>query len=153
MDRDVVCDLYTNAAFSGINLNVLKILDREYSGQMPEEFPSFLGVNVSRIDLVPVVIAMREKGADVFSVPVIYRDFHKISHGSAYEIAIRNSESIGCRVSLERDFGFYPPVVWKFGLEGGAVSTGGLMMIDRCDGHVWTIRDHYEYMFDCNAMV
>ncbi|MBV6830429.1 MULTISPECIES: hypothetical protein [Xanthomonas] len=153
MDREIICDLYTNARFAGVDLNVLKILDRSFLGEFPEKFPSFLGVNISRIDLVSVVIAMRGRGLNVFSVPVIYRDSLKVSLESAYEIAIKHSEVAGCRVSLQNDFGFHPPVVWRFSLEDDAGAAGGLVMIDRCDGHIWTARDHYEYMYDCNAIV
>ncbi|MEQ4192345.1 hypothetical protein ABNM11_27365, partial [Pseudomonas syringae] len=47
-----------------------------------------------------------------------------------------------------------PPVFWVFSIVGGDEGkVGGVVMIDRLDGHVWGELEYIEYMYDYNNVL
>ncbi|AZQ51092.1 hypothetical protein [Burkholderia cenocepacia] len=112
-----------------------------------------MNVNVSRVKLVSVVSELQKKGVWSFSVPVEYRDDKIVDFREAIEIAEEYAKSIGCLVTGASPRSEFAPLFWVFDIaseEGGADKVGGVVMVDKLDGHVWTKAEYEEYMYDYN---
>jgi len=88
-----------------------------------------------------------------FSVPIEYRDSQIIDAQAAVAIAESYASSTGCLLTDARPTEGYAPLFWAFCLRGAAADedrVGAVVMIDRCDGHIWTLSEYEEYMYDYN---
>ncbi|MBU9576557.1 hypothetical protein, partial [Burkholderia multivorans] len=87
------------------------------------------------------------------SVPVEYRDGDVVDVREAMGIAEEYAKSIGCLIGGASPRSGYAPLFWAFDIVnelGRADKAGGVVMVDRLDGHVWTMAEYEEYMYDYN---
>jgi hypothetical protein len=115
-----------------------------------------LGVNVNRVKLVSVISDLRAHKIECFSVPVEYRDGENISASRAFSLANEYAKTLGASAFEATSFHSSPPVYWIFSLRYDVAveeKIGGVVMIDRLDGHVWTDAENEEYMYDYNNVL
>ncbi|WP_155720403.1 hypothetical protein [Burkholderia anthina] len=96
---------------------------------------------------------LRKKEVLSFSVPVEYRDGKIVDVREAMEIAENYAKSIGCLIVGASPRSGFAPLFWVFDIaskEGGIDKVGGVVMVDKLDGHVWTMAEYEEYMYDYN---
>ncbi|PBQ02225.1 hypothetical protein CCL07_15795 [Pseudomonas congelans] len=105
--------------------------------------------------MVSIVTELKRKGIEVYSSPVRYRDVSNIEFEKAAAFAFDYARARGfdvvfdsCRAEKS------PPVFWVFSIVGGdRGEVGGVVMIDRLDGHVWGELEYIEYMYDYNNVL
>lgn len=151
-----ICDLYLPVESRSVDIRFLKLFDAGFSYDSERVYSGFMNVNVSRVKLVSVVSELRKKGILSFSVPVEYRDGEVVDVREAMEIAEGYAKSIGCLIGGASPRSGYAPLFWAFDIAsklGGADKVGGVVMVDRLDGHVWTMTEYEEYMYDYNNVL
>ncbi|WP_141676588.1 hypothetical protein [Pseudomonas bananamidigenes] len=144
------CDLYLCDDVEASQLKVIRLFDKSFVCENGKRYSGYLRVNVNRVKLVSVVSDLRQRKILCFSVPVEYRA-SVVSHKAALEIAkkyIGESGVIGIEDQAKK-----PPLVWSFSLAvigSEEEKTDGVVMVDRLDGHVWSIDEYEQYMYDYN---
>lgn len=116
--------------------------DKVYSG--------FLGLNLNRISAVSVVVDFRDNKCVANSVPIEYRDSKLISFDEALLLV-----SGKYNLSMPLVFPFNRqshPMYWKFLIEdhNSVGEGGGVVLIDKLDGHEWGGYESAEYEYDFN---
>ncbi|VWD33747.1 hypothetical protein BCO18442_04844 [Burkholderia contaminans] len=148
-----ICDLYLPVESMSVDIMFLRLFDSGFSYDAERSYSGFMNVNVSRVKLVSVVSDLRKKGVLSFSVPVEYRDGKVVDVREAMEIAEGYAKSSGCLIAGASPRSEFAPLFWVFDIvskEGGADKVGGVVMVDKLDGHVWTMAEYEEYMYDYN---
>ncbi|MBU9456439.1 hypothetical protein [Burkholderia multivorans] len=148
-----ICDLYLPVESRSVDIRLLKLFDAGFSYDAEHAYSGFMNVNVSRVKLVSVVSELRKKGVLSVSVPVEYRDGEVVDVREAMGIAEEYAKSIGCSIGGASPRSGYAPLFWAFDIVrelGRADKAGGVVMVDRLDGHVWTMAEYEEYMYDYN---
>ena len=148
-----ICDLYLPVGTKSPDIKFLRLFDAGFSYDAERSYSGFMDVNIARIKLVSVVSELRKKGVVSFGVPVEYRDSPIVDANEAAAIAERYAKSIGCLLPGAGPREGYAPLFWVFDIVGAADSedkVGGVVMVDRLDGHVWTMPEYEEYMYDYN---
>lgn len=144
------CDLYLCTPVEASRLKVLRLFDKIFSEEGSSILAGYLLVSISRVKLVALVSAFRKEKILCFSVPVEYRNC-SVSLDAAFEIAKKYIGSDG--ILSMRDQAHCPPLFWSFGLTtvgSKEKKAGGTLMVDRLDGHVWSLEEYEEYMYDYN---
>ena len=151
------CDLYLCESVRSERLKFIQLYDKEFFYNAEKSYMGYLGVNVDRVKMVSVISDLRTHKIDCFSVPVEYRDRENISAKRAFSVANDYAKNLGASVFDEMRFqSRCPPVYWIFGLKYDITTegkVGGVVMIDRLDGHVWTDAENEEYMYDYNNVL
>ena len=145
-----ICDIYINGESKSPNLRFIGLFDKSFSYSADHPYHGFLGVNVGRVKLVPVVSDLRKAGVACFSVPVEYRDNAGIDAVRAKALAEKHADSLGLAISESGPRQGYAPLFWAFNVSGSDDRAGGIVIIDRLDGHIWTTSEYEEYMYDYN---
>ncbi|MCV2221740.1 hypothetical protein PspCFBP13508_15185 [Pseudomonas sp. CFBP13508] len=146
------CDLYLCEAVDASQLNVIRLFDKAFVCENGTKLSGYLSISVNRVKLVAVVSDFRRRQIPCFSVPVEYREA-RISFEAALQIAQAHAMEQGL-VGAENPTP-YPPLFWSFVLVSkGATEkkTGGVIMVDRLDGHIWGLEEYEEYMYDYNNL-
>lgn len=145
------CDLYLCAEVDVSQIEMLSLFDKSLLLKEGTVRSGYLSVNIDRVKLVAIVSALRRQNIPCFSAPVEYRDSN-LSFETAFEIAkksaVEQSAIVG-RLDQTRS----PPLFWSFSLASVSSSekkTGGIFMVDRLDGHIWSLEEYEEYMYDYN---
>ncbi|MFM9923126.1 hypothetical protein VLK31_09065 [Variovorax sp. H27-G14] len=123
--------------------------DAEYSG--------FLGLRLPRLQGVALVVELRRSGVSSFNVPVEYRDGKLLTE----EEILKKAQSYISQESsiwvLERAKATFHPMVidlmtddekYHLGGEGG-----GVLVIDRLNGHAWTENEMVNYLYGYNNIL
>jgi hypothetical protein len=150
------CDLYLSASVCSPEFKYLKIYDSSFIYEEQKAYSGYLRINVDRIKLIVIISELRKKGITSYSVPIKYRDSENITREQALVFAQKYAESLGRRVVSElENTQIEPPLFWQFSLNGGEFDekAGGIVMIDRVDGHPWDLNEYEEYMHDFNNIL
>jgi hypothetical protein len=150
------CDLYLCDSVRSERLRFIQLYDKNFSYDDEKTYMGYLGVDVDRIKLVSVISDFRMHKINCFSVPIEYRDRKNISAKHALSLANDYAKNLGASafgpvMSESR----CSPVFWIFALKYDSTAeekAGGVVMIDRLDGHVWTDTESEEYMYDYNNL-
>lgn len=146
------CDIFFVNPTKSSNLRFLSLLDKNFFYQSNVEYSGYAGVSVNRVKLIPLIDLLRKQGLSVYSVPVSYKVNHFISKEKAFDIAKMHAKDNGLVINI--DSGLVDnsnPLVWKFSVSSiGEEKAGGVVMIDRLDGHVWSLDEFDTYMYDYN---
>lgn len=149
---DCFCDIFIVSPTKSNNLRFLSLLDNSFSYQNDVEYSGYAGVSVSRVKLIPLIDLLRKQGVSVYSVPVNYKVDCSLSKEKAFDIATVYAKENGLVVSM--DSGLVDnnnPLVWKFSASSvSEEKAGGVVMIDRLDGHAWSLDEFDTYMYDYN---
>lgn len=150
-------DLYLCDSVRSERLKFIKIFDKEFLYDADKSYVGYLGINVDRVKLVSVVSDLRKHRIVCFSAPIDYRDRENISPNHALNLANDFAKTIGASALDGVQFQLKcPPVYWTFGLKyenPAEEKIGGVVMIDRLDGHVWSDLENEEYMYDYNNLL
>lgn len=139
-----------------VRLKFIELFDRNFVYDSEKSYVGFLHVNVDRIKLVSVVSDLRRNGIACFNVPIAYRDHETISIETALDLATEHAKTFGASVAISIRHQKAPPVFWAFDLIHGNdenEKSGGVVMIDKLDGHVWTYSEYEEYLYDYNNVL
>lgn len=151
------CDVYLCARTHGGFLKAIKLFDKNFPLNVDVDYVGYLKVNIDRIKLISIIVDLRARNIACFSVPIEYRESASVSLENARERAVEYGRSIGAQgVSLAVSQTGSPPLYWVFDLlgnEGDAGRAGGVVMVDKIDGHVWTRLEYEEYMYDFNGIL
>ena len=150
------CDLYFHDAVKSDRLKFIELFDKNFVYENEKYYVGFLRINVDRIKLVSVVSDLRCNGVTCFSVPIAYRDYEVISMMAALDLANRYAKSFGASAVISERHQKAPPVFWAFDLIHSGnqeEKSGGTVMVDRLDGHVWTYSEYEEYLYDYNNLL
>jgi len=147
-------DLYICKATQSERFRFIQIFEKNFSYEVGKLYFGYLGINVDRVKMISVITDFRIHKIACFGVPIEYRDQKNISESHAFDIAEKYAAKINA-LAFKRPLAQSesPPVYWKFGLnEKDTIEekAGGIVMIDRLDGHVWTAAENEEYMYDYN---
>jgi hypothetical protein len=145
------CDLYLCSPVDASRLKMLRLFDKSFSCENGKVFCGYLFVSINRVKLVVVVSALRQEQILCFSVPIEYRS-GGISLEAAFEIATKYAAEQD-EVVRVRDQAQCPPLFWSFSLISvgpAEKKAGGTLMVDRLDGHIWSLEEYEEYMYDYN---
>jgi hypothetical protein len=145
------CDLYLCADTDVSQIKMLRLFDKDVLPEKDTVRSGYLFVNVERVKLVAVVSDLRRRGVPCFSVPIEYRNSVH-TYAEAFEIAQKHAAEQGVLVA-QIDQERCPPLYWSFRLICiglGEQKAGGILMVDRLDGHVWSQNEYEEYMYDYN---
>lgn len=150
-----ICDLYLNELVAPDLLKSVRFVDSAFISS-ENAVSGYLGLNVSRLKLIPLVVWLRKKRVSCHSVPIEYRDGVSISEQYALLIAQHSVERLNCvKVGTHPAGAGSPPNVWSFSVtdfeDAGRVA-GRMIMVDRLDGHVWGYEEYEEYMYDYNNL-
>lgn len=147
-----LCDLYVSDLQDNSGLKLLKIYDKNFIYNEFNIYEGFLGINVNRIKLINFLIDLRNKGIKCFNAPIAYRDNITLSKEAAYTIAKKYAKAQGYKVHLASYF--YPPVFWLFNIaDDPQERAGGVVLVDKLDGHIWSNEEYEEYMYDYNNIL
>lgn len=151
------CDIYLCEEISSDFLKFVKVLDRNFQFEDKKKYSGYLFVDIDRVKLVPVVSDLRMNRISCFSVPVEYRDCENISVMDASIVAGEYAKTKGASITvLISPNSKSSPAFWVFNLIPieplSDEKAGGVVMIDRLDGHVWTYSEYEEYMYDYNNL-
>lgn len=153
----MICDLYFKHRVCLRELRYLSLYDKNFSSEAGGGGCGYLGVNVERIKLVSFVVELRSKGIEAFNVPVVYRDTPNIGREEAFHLANDHAALEGRCVVYEsaRILDGGSPLYWVFSMVGGGEErAGGVVYIDKLDGHVWSLVEYEEYMHDyCGLLI
>lgn len=150
------CDLYFYDSVKSGHLKFVELLDKNFTYDQEKSYVGFLRASVDRVKLVSVVSDLRRNGIACFSVPIAYRDHETIPMEAAFDLATKHAKSFGATVAVSIRHQRVPPVLWAFDLLHGndeEEKSGGVVMIDRLDGHVWTSSEYEEYLYDYNNVL
>lgn len=146
------CDIFLVTPTKSNNLRFLSLLDNNFSYQNDTEYSGYAGVSVNRVKLIPLIDLLRKEGVSVYSVPINYKADNLLSKEKASDIAkIYAKENF---LVINMDSGLFDnnnPLIWKFSASSmSEEKAGGVVMIDRLDGHVWSLDEFDTYMYDYN---
>ncbi len=150
------CDIYFSEPTRTDRLKFVSMFDKNFRYEEGKVYVGYLGVNVDRVKLVSIVSDLRKSNIACFSAPIEYRDNEKLSLDAAIVLANEYAKSIENSVALSSMLkSKSPPVYWAFDLknEGFEGKAGGVVMVDRIDGHIWSQREYEEYMYDFNNIL
>ncbi|WP_448650375.1 hypothetical protein ACSHWC_20690 [Pseudomonas fluorescens] len=141
--------------YEGTELGPLHVFDKGFMCVPGKKYSGFLGLNIDRVKMVSIVVALRRKGLEVFSSSVRYRDISNIDIERATKLASDYSATKGFHVVYDPVWSMKdPPVFWSFRIVStGEVRVGGAVMIDKVDGHVWSDTEYLEYLYDYNNIL
>jgi len=150
------CDLYLCDSVVTDRLKFVALFDKSFVFEHGKAYTGYLNISVDRVKLISVVSDLRKNGFNSFSVPIEYKD-----HGNvpiSHALCLANEHARNLRASAVLQVGRKskcPPVIWCFDLRyehSSDEKSGGVVMVDRVDGHVWTSLEYEEYMYDYNNL-
>ncbi|MFV0549939.1 MAG: hypothetical protein ACK5M5_14665 [Limnobaculum xujianqingii] len=148
-----ICDLYLNKEVDSYHFKYLSLFDKTFIYIPQKLYSGYLGLNVERIKLVSVVIALRKEGIEAINVPVIYRDGLLLSRVTGFDIAKKHALLNGYNVMLE-NINENIPLCWSYIITNHQnEKVGGVVHVDKLDGHIWTSLEYEEYMYDYNNIL
>jgi hypothetical protein len=149
---DNKCDLFLVTPTNSKELRYLSLLDKNFSYKSDATYEGYMGVSVNRVKLIPLIALLRKQNVFFYSVPVSYKNSKLISKelafGIAGEYAKTNDLSVIFDSSLKKNDN---PLIWTFGATTlTEEKAGGLIMVDKLDGHIWSLDELDAYMYDYN---
>ena len=151
------CDIYLSEPTQTERLRSVGMFDRDFQYEEGKLYVGYLGVNIYRVKLVSIVSDLRKRNIACFGVPTTYRDNENLSLDAAISIANEYTRSLGKSAEPSSMLkSKSPPVYWIFDLkndEGPGGKAGGVVMVDRIDGHIWSQCEYEEYMYDFNNIL
>lgn len=147
-----VVDLYLNCKTNDGSLRLLQIFDSSFKYHDDGFYERYLGVSIHRIKLIPIINKLRKKGIKSYSVPINYRDNKTITIDNALDIAKEKFNKNQHRIFKNKMIKNDNPLIWCFSIVSliGEEKAGGIVMIDRLDGHMWSQEEFEIYMYDYN---
>jgi hypothetical protein len=146
------CDLYIVNNINSPELRIIKIYDKNFLYDEHKSYSGYLSLNIDRIKLIAVVSEFRKKGINCFSVPIKYRDNKNVTRENAFNVAIEYANLNDFKVApISAGVNDSAPVFWLFNIiNDPKEKAGGVVIVDRLDGHVWSSLEYEEYMYDYN---
>lgn len=151
------CDIYLSESTASDRLKFVSLFDGQFQYRSDVAYVGYLGVQIDRVKLVAIVADLRRHGILCFSVPIKYRDDIQLSMDAVWHKVEEYAKSIGAiAVGSQVSSSHAPPVYWGFQLvydDKYEEKAGGVVMVDRLDGHVWSGSEYEQYMYDYNNIL
>lgn len=149
------CDLFIKNETNSPHLKYLTIFDKDFSYTPGKFYSGYLGLNVERIKLVSVIIELKKEDVSVLNVPIRYRDNTLLSVTDGFKFAKEYGLSNGLETRADNIcHNGQPPLFWTFPITNNPTGkAGGVIYVDKLDGHIWTYLEYQEYMYDYNNII
>ncbi|MGL4283693.1 MAG: hypothetical protein ACRCSI_08790 [Eubacterium aggregans] len=149
------CDLYFVDAIQCDHLRFVSIFDKQFIFDKEKKYSGYIGANILRIKALHLLRELKKLGVKCFLVPIDYRDKPNISRNAAFQIAVTYATSHGYGVTEKYDYVVdFAPLFWSFKIINDPDQrAGGVIWIDRLDGHRWGSDEYEEYMYDFNNIL
>ncbi|MFO1369482.1 MAG: hypothetical protein U1F46_10845 [Marinagarivorans sp.] len=147
------CDLYLCQSVSSDDLDWTRLIDRNFALDKSKPYIGYLGLNGDRLAMIPLITQLRNKNIICYSVPITYRDNKNICQEEARALAQKHAAIKLLSACKPRHPEPITPLFYLFNLASGVKEiekTGGVIMVDRLDGHIWSAYEHDQYMYDFN---
>lgn len=146
------CDIFLVTPTKSNSLRFLGLLDKNFSYQHDVEYSGYVGVSINRVKLIPLIDLLKKQGVSVYSVPINYKVENSLSKEKAFDIAKLFAKDNRLVVSMDSALvDNNNPLVWKFSASAmSEEKSGGVVMVDRLDGHIWSLDEFDTYMYDYN---
>ncbi|MDY4282990.1 hypothetical protein [Xanthomonas sp. LF06-19] len=148
------CDLFSFEVVTSERLKLIGIYDKDFRYK-EGGFQGYFGVKIERINLVRILIDLRSLGINCFSVPHCYKEKRLLGKSECLRFAKKYASSIGASVA-EEGILLSPglPLYQTFNIvDSCQEKAGGVVRVDRLDGHIWTLLEFEEYMYDFNGLL
>ena len=146
-----ICDLFIVKPTKSTKFRFIKTFSNKFEYHEEKYYCDYLGLNIPRLKLVPLVIELRKEGFQGYNVPIKYRDSSVISVEEAHILALESIKGEDeCSITKNTKAGVAP--LWHmFGLINNRA--GGIVAVDKIDGHIWSLDEYEEYMYDYNCLI
>ncbi|AWH88627.1 hypothetical protein [Limnobaculum parvum] len=150
-----ICDLFIKNETNTNHFRHLTIFDKSFLYIPGKFYSGYLGLNVERITLVSVVIELKKEGVVALNVPIRYRDNTLLSVTDGFNSAKEYGLSKGLETREDNTYhDAQIPLYWTFPITNNPPDkAGGVIYVDKLDGHIWTYLEHQEYMYDYNNII
>lgn len=149
------CDIYMPVPSLVPELKYVHVLDRGFCYNPLKEYAGYVGVELPRLRAVAIVSKIRSRGIPALNVPLRYKT-GIISLERGREVASEYAKSMRFGASsgngpMDR----HTPLYWCFSVTSMEEDdrAGGRILVDRCDGHVWSTEELDDYMYDYNNVL
>lgn len=152
-----ICDIYLSKDERNFphphryHLRKYPILERYTEGFSA----GFMGLDMPRLDGILFVMELRKANISCMNVPIEYRDQPKLSIEEALQICRERFNPSAYILDFYRRSTH--PMLWTLGRapypeeSGNAPEEGGgLISVDKLDGHIWTNEEQIVYAYDYN---
>ncbi|WP_221927951.1 hypothetical protein, partial [Xanthomonas graminis] len=155
MREKIKCDAFSFEAVKSDKIRFLRIYDKSFNYKKSGSYEGYFGVEIDRINLVRILIDLQSDGLRCFSVPLCYKENRLLNESECLLFAKKYASSIGVKISEERGLvSLDLPLYHTFTIiDGCQERAGGIVRIDKLDGHVWTLLEFEEYMYDFNGLL
>ncbi len=150
----IYCDLYSSGSISSKKLRFLSLYDKSFEYKEGACISGYFGVKVDRISLVRIIVDLRSEGFNCLSIPMCYKTSRLLTVSECLNIGRKYASNNNISISeIER---MLPdlPFCFNFDVMGGVEErAGGIVRVDKLDGHIWTLSEVEEYMHDYNGLL
>lgn len=149
------CDIYIPTPTLAPELKYARLFDKSFAYDQNCKYFGYVGLELPRLRAVFIVTQFRARGVFALAVPLKYKS-STVSIEQARELAVTYANSKQCGVSSgEGPLDAHSPLYWCFAVTyyGNDDRVGGKILIDRFDGHVWSLEELEEYMYDYNNVL
>jgi sialic acid synthase SpsE len=146
------CDLFLVTPSNASELRYLGFLAKKFVYQANLTYNGYLNISANRVKLIPLISLLKKQGVSVYSVPIDYKNSNLISKEAAFQIASECARKENLRTSFDSSIvQNINPLIWSFSSSSLIRETaGGVIMVDRLDGHIWSSDELETYMYDYN---
>lgn len=146
------CDLFIPLLTNDPKLKYLSLFDNSFKYDEHSLYEGYLNLNIKRIKLIHFVSYFRTKGIHIFNVPIEYRDNKNINKAKGTKIAQKYANDNNFEVCFSEKPSV--PLYWAYRIINDIQErVGGMVYIDKLDGHIWTIEEYEEYFYDYNNIL
>ncbi|MGO3385339.1 hypothetical protein GJV03_14795 [Acinetobacter sp. RIT698] len=144
-----ICDLFVPHLIVHDELKFLSIFDKDFNYKPESVYEGFVNVNVKRIKLITFVVEFKKRGIECYNVPIEYRDNKNISEGDGIFYARNYANKKNYDINFM--FKLSSPLYWGFEITNDPEEkVGGVIYVDKVDGHIWSLDEYEEYHYDYN---
>lgn len=144
-----MCDLFVPRLTEHAELRFLSLFDKSFDYNQNAIYEGFINVNIKRIKLVNFIMEFNKKNIQCFNVPIEYRDRELMTKEESLFSLTKYKKDKGVDVSFKQDL--CSPLYWGYEIiNDPEQKVGGLLYVDKIDGHIWTLDEYEEYHYDYN---
>lgn len=152
--KQMKCDIFLPESIASVQLKFLKIYDSGFLYKPDQAYSGYLGVEVDRIKLINFILELRKEGCKSFNVPVGYRDGSILTREDCFLLATDYAHSQGYGVAKNYLIDDGCPLYETFSIINDPLErAGGVVWVDKFDGHFWSLLEFEEYMHDYNGVL
>ncbi|GAB7530442.1 hypothetical protein PS3A_28530 [Pseudomonas sp. 3A(2025)] len=148
------CDLYSTEVITSPTLRFLKLYDDTVDYLQVLNRSGYCGVSIERINMLRLIVDLRRDGFNASSIPVCYKSASLLTRQACFALAENYASSQGFSILADVFQKLEIPIYHTFSIiQRSEEKAGGIVRVDRLDGHIWTMLEFEEYMHDYNGVL